>query len=83
MAVDRSAVAVVVEGDQVVVYPRAGMQAEFVAAAGAATQAGRVRTTTVGPAVGLVMDISTAREAGLVAKPRGRKPKNSSNEEKA
>lgn len=83
MAVDRNAVAVVVEGDQVAVYARAGMQAEFAAAAAAATQAGRVRTTTVGPGVGLLMDIGVAREAGLVAKPRGRKPKNTSSEEKA
>lgn len=75
MAVDRSAVAVVVEGDRVEVYPRVGKQPEFVEATKAATGAGPVRTTSVGRSVGLVMSISTAREAGLVAKPRARKTK--------
>lgn len=75
MAVDRGAVAVVVEGDRVEVYPRVGKQPEFVEAAKAATGAGPVRTTSAGRSVGLVMSISTAREAGLVAKPRARKTK--------
>ena len=40
MAVDRSLVTVVVEGDRVEVYPRAGEQSAFVEAAKAATGAG-------------------------------------------
>ena len=75
MALDRSLVAVVVEGDRVEVYPRAGEQSAFVEAAKAATGAGPVRTTSIGRSVGLVMSISTARESGLVAKPRARKTK--------
>lgn len=75
MAIDRSLVAVVVEGDRVEVYPRAGEQSAFVEAAKAATGAGPVRTTSVGRSVGLVMSIDTARESGLVAKPRARKTK--------
>ena len=75
MAVDRSAVAVVVEGDRVEVYPRVGKQPEFVEATKAATGAGPVRTTSAGRSVGLVMSIDTARESGLVAKPRARKTK--------
>lgn len=75
MAIDRSLVAVVVEGDRVEVYPRAGEQSAFVEAAKAATGAGPVRTTSAGRSVGLVMSISTARESGLVAKPRARKTK--------
>ena len=75
MAIDRSLVAVVVEGDRVEVYPRVGKQPAFVEATKAATGAGPVRTTSAGRSVGLVMSISTAREAGLVAKPRARKTK--------
>lgn len=75
MAIDRSLVAVVVEGDRVEVYPRAGEQSAFVEATKAATGAGPVRTTSIGRSVGLVMSISTARESGLVAKPRARKTK--------
>lgn len=69
--------AVITEGDTVTVLPGAG----FREAAAKATAAGVVRTATTQAGIGLVMDLDTAKKAGLV-QARNRKTADKAAEDK-